>query len=163
MKNVYLVFGLILSYITIASFIQEDEHEQAASTCDVVAIRAKSKEALKPDYQYDASKTTHVMFLTKKQFKELEIPLYIGEKYRFVFNTQSLPQNVDIEIYDKKYEAKDRHLLFSSKEATAVDKQFVFEPQKAMRKVYLDYHIQATETTEQKGCIVLTIGYKIKK
>lgn len=159
MKNWYSYSLIVLFSLSTLSFVQEENH----SACDVTHIRVKSKDALHPDYQYDASKTTYILFSTKKQFKELEIPLFIGEKYRFVFNTESLPQNVDIEVYDKKYESKSREMLFSSKDEQAVDKQYIFEPQKAMRKVFVDYHIHATEAEEAKGCLVLTVGYRIKK
>lgn len=160
MKNKLIMYLVAFSTVFALSFVQDDV---ATGTCDVTPLRNESKEALKPDFQYDASKLTHLVFSTKKQFKEMEIPLYIGEKYRFVFNVQALPQGVDIEVYDKKYESKDRKLLFSSKEVQPQNNQYVFEPQKAMRKVYLDYHVPASEGEEKKGCLLLTVGYRIKK
>lgn len=157
MKKNIVAFTAI-SFCLIALSFQDG----AGDGCTSVAIKNKTKDALKPEFDYDASKTTYLVFMPKKQFKELEVPLYIGEKYRFVFNTEALPQDIDIEIYDKKYEVKDRKLLFSSRDKQAVDKQYVFEPGKSMRKIYIDYLVPPATGDVSKGCVIMTVGYKTK-
>jgi hypothetical protein len=155
-KSIFIFF---ISLIAFAFTNQQDDGIE--DTCDSTEIKKKCKEALKPDFQYDASKATKFTFRNKKQFKELEVPLYIGEKYRFVFNTEGLPQPVDIEIYDKKYESKKRDLLFSSRNLPADTKEFSFEPEKS-KTVYIDYIVPPTDDTLKKGCVVFALGYKIK-
>ncbi len=155
-------YTLLIALVTFLTFAFTSDDEQTTTTCDALNIKNKAKETLKPIYSYDASKTTHLVFGSKMQFKELEVPLYVGEKYRFIFSMEGLPQNVDIEVYDKKYESKDRKLLFSSKESQKVNDQYVFDPEKSYRKLYIDYHVPPAEGAEAKGCLILTLGYKIK-
>ena len=130
-------------------------------TCNITEQKAKCKEALKPEYKYDASKATTFTFRTKKQFKELQVPLYVGEKYRFVFNLEGLPQDIDIEICDKKYESKHREVLFSSRDAEPGAKELVFDIEKS-RHVFIDYIVPPTNDTIKKGCAVFALGYKLK-
>jgi hypothetical protein len=100
----------------------------------------------------------------KKQFKELEIPIYVGEKYRLIWSMEGLPQQIDVEVYDKKYEAKSRDVLFTTRSMSVEDKKFfVFDPKKSMRRLYIDYLIPPAEDSVKKGCVVFTLGYKIKK
>lgn len=131
-------------------------------SCNSIEAKKNCKEALKPDFQYDATKVTKVTFTTKKDFKELEVPLYIGEKYRFVFNSEGNPQPVDIEVYDNKFESKKRKLLFSSRDFPPEQRQFIFEPERAKR-IFIDYTIPPTTDSTKKGCVVFAIGYKIGK
>lgn len=120
------------------------------------------KEKLKPDYKYDSSKSTKFVYKTKPQRKEIEIPLYRGEKYRFLFHTGGLSrQDVKIEIYDKPTESKKRTLLYEliPKNGQEI---FIFEPEKS-RKMYLNYTIpEVAEPTEQQDCIAMVLGYQLK-
>jgi hypothetical protein len=133
-----------------------------SADCDSVALKKEIKELLKPDYNYDSSKITHITFKNKKQLKEIEIPLFIGERYKFIFNTKALPQDVSIKIYNKKIGSKKRTLLFSNeKYLQNGEKVYAWEPEKA-RRLYLDYEIPVTNDTIKKGCSVFMIGYKLK-
>ena len=103
---------LSLSIFVGVSFGQEQETPDYCTS-------SETKKKIKPmldTYSYDASKATKITFKDKPQLKELEIPLFIGEKYRFVFSKEGLPENVDIEVWDHKFEAKHRELLFTSKD-----------------------------------------------
>lgn len=158
MKNFLLPVLAVLAMVTFAF----QQTQVPSDFCNSVESKQKCKDALKPGFQYDATKVTKVSFTTKKDFKELEVPLYIGEKYRFVFNSEGNPQPVDIEVYDNKFESKKRKLLFSSRDFPAEQKQFVFEPDRAKR-VFIDYTIPPTTDSTKKGCVVFAIGYKIGK
>lgn len=149
------VFALII--FVFAAFKQVQDPSDFCNSNDA---KLKCKEALKPSFQYDATKVTKVVFTTKKDFKELEVPLYVGEKYRFVFNSEGTPQPVDIEVYDNKFEAKKRKLLFSTRDFPPEQKQFIFEPERAKR-VFIDYTVPPTTDSTKKGCVVFAIGYKI--
>jgi len=128
--------------------------------CTSSVTKKKAKSALAP-YKYDGSKTTRVMFKYTEQRKEIEIPLYFGERYRMVFNREGTPQKVDISVYNKSYTQKNRELLWSSKNEPDNQDQFVFEPKRA-RKMFVNYDIPSTNDTLKKGCMIMLLGYAIK-
>ena len=160
-KKFILFLPIVLFFGFTASQEEESDYDDIYDACNSIEAKKKCKQALSPDYEYDASKSTKFTLRTKKQFKELEVPLYIGERYRFVFNTEGMPQPVDIEVYDKMYEAKNRTLLFSSREKAKGKTQYIFEPEKSKR-VYIDYNVPPTNDTIKKGCVVFALGYKLK-
>lgn len=155
----FILSSLAVLTLLVLSFKQA---QMPADFCNSNEAKQKCKDALKPGFQYDATKVTKLTFSTKKDFKELEVPLYIGEKYRFVFNSEGNPQPVDIEVYDNKFESKKRKLLFSSRDFPPEQKQYVFEPERAKR-VFIDYTIPPTNDSTKKGCVVFAIGYRIGK
>lgn len=126
--------------------------------CNAKELKEKAKEKLDP-YKYDSSELTRIMYKTKETVKEVEVPLFIGEKYRLCFNMEALPKSVEVQIYNKDKESKSRKLLFSSKEIGLDKKEFEFEVSKS-RHVYVDYVIPPTETGSYSGCAVFALGYK---
>src|SRR5438132_397250 len=93
--------------------------------CDQKALKEKAKKLLDP-YKYDVAKVTGIIYKDKPTLKEIEVPLFIGEKYRLVFNAEALPKQVIINLYNREKDSKKRKLLFSSKEAGADKKDFFF-------------------------------------
>jgi hypothetical protein len=146
-------FFLIITFILSVSAIQINEE------CDAIALKAELKRELRPDFKYDSSKSTRFTYKNKKQVKEIEVPLFMGERYRFLFNTYGLPKNVEIEIYNKKSDNKKRKLLYSlePKEGQYI---YSFEPDKS-RKMYVNYTIPETKEVELKGCIIFVLGYNL--
>lgn len=126
--------------------------------CDAKQLKEKAKNGLDP-YKYDSSELTRIMYKTKETVKEVEVPLFIGEKYRFSFNMEALPKPIEIQIYNKSKEAKNRKLLFSSKDGGIDRKEIQFEISKS-RHVFIDYIVPPTETGSYSGCAVVAIGYK---
>ena len=104
------------------------------------------------------SKLTHIAYRSKPWTKEIEVPLFIGEKYRMVFNTEALPKQVIINVYNRDKESKKRKLLFSSKDQT--DKKSFFFDIALARKAFIDYEIPAGDSTSTGGCLVFMVGYK---
>ena len=135
---------------------------QVAEECDSVALKKELKVKLKPDYKYDSSKTTRFYYKTKPQTKEIEIPLYRGEKYRFLFNTACLrKKEVKIEIYSKPVGHKKRELLYSLEQKEG-EHIYSFEPEKS-RKMYITYSIPSVENVDEtKDCIAFVLGYQLK-
>lgn len=125
--------------------------------CNSKELKEKAKLALEP-YKYDSSELTRILYKTKESIKEVEVPLFIGEKYRIVFELEALPKQVEVQIYNKDKESKNRKLLFSSKEM-GDKKEFQFEVSK-MRHVYVDYVVPPTEAGSYSGCAVFMVGYK---
>lgn len=126
--------------------------------CNAKELKEKAKEKLDP-YKYDSSELTRIMYKNKETVKEVEVPLFIGEKYRLCFNMDALPKSVEVQIYNKDKESKNRKLLFSSKEVGLDKKEFQFEVSKS-RHIYVDYVIPPTETGSYSGCAVFALGYK---
>lgn len=126
--------------------------------CNAKELKEKAKNALEP-YKYDSSELTRIMYKKKESVKEVEVPLFIGEKYRIVFELEALPKQVEVQIYNKDKESKNRKLLFSSKSIGADKKEFQFEVSK-VRHVYVDYVVPPTEEGSYSGCAVFMVGYK---
>lgn len=135
---------------------------QVAEQCDAMELKSVLKKELKPDYKYDSSKTTRFIYKTKTQLKEIEVPLYMGEKYRFLFNTDGLTSDsVKVEIFSKPLGHKKRKLLYSI-DNKSDENIYLYEPQKS-RKLYINYSIpKVDKPTITKDCLVLVIGYKMK-
>ena len=52
--------------------------------CNAKDLKEKAKNTLEP-YKYDSSELTRILYKKKESVKEIEVPLFIGEKYRMVF------------------------------------------------------------------------------
>jgi hypothetical protein len=132
---------------------------QTADNCDKKALTASCKKKLDP-YKYDSQKFTKINFTKKAQQLEVEVPVFIGEKYRLVFNTSGLPKPVRVSVYTKDKEAKKREPIFSSKDLKAGENEFIFDAPRA-RKMYVDYDVPADSTgAKSTGCVVFMVGYK---
>lgn len=151
MKTVFISISLFIA-IVIMGFKQD------VGSCNAKALKERTKEYLDP-FKYDSSELTRIMYKNKESVKEVELPLFIGEKYKIVFNIEALPKPIEINVYNKDKEAKKRTLLFSSKDQPKDQKQFSFEYSKA-RHVFVDYTIPKTDTASMVGCVVLMLGYK---
>jgi len=126
--------------------------------CNAKELKEKAKNKLDP-YKYDNSELTKIIYKNKETVKEIEVSLFIGEKYRFIFELEALPKQVEVQIYNKSKDAKNRKLLFSSKDIGLDKKEFDFEISKS-RRVYVDYVIPPQEAGSYTGCAVLMVGYK---
>lgn len=154
MKKIFQILFVLLFVFTTAFQIVEE--------CDTMALKKELKAKLKPDYKYDSSKTTKFYYKTKPQQKEIEIPLYRGEKYRFLFNLSGLSRSdVKVQIFNKPFGHKKRELLYDLKPEVG-KRIYTFEPEKS-RKMYISYTIpNVDEATEFKDCLVFVLGYKLK-
>lgn len=152
MKKITQLFLSIVIIFTTASFQNGD------ILCDAVALKEKAKKVLGP-YKYDSAELTRIVYKNKEYIKEIEVPLFIGEKYRFSFVLDALPKNVEIQIYNKDKDSRNRKLLFSSKEGGIDRKEIQWEISK-VRQVYVDYVIPPAESGSYSGCAVFMIGYK---
>ncbi len=147
----------IAALIMIATFVLTTS--QVKDECDATTLKAKLKRELRPDYKYDSSKSTHIIYKAKKQVKEIEVPLFMGEKYRFLFNTSCLKQAVDVKIYNKSIKSKKRKLLYSIEPKEGED-IYIFEPEKS-RKMYIEYTIPESTEANSEGMLVFVLGYKL--
>lgn len=153
--------NLLLALLFVPFFVGTTIDANAQS-CDVTAAKLKCKKELVP-YRYTGMTVQRVFYRRYNQRSEVSFPLYFDTKHRFVFNTENLPQEVKIEIYDSHSTNKKRNKLasFSSDE-----KQFTFEPDPAMGvpTIYVNFLIPASISDDTKsipkGCVVIMIGYE---
>jgi len=149
MKKVTAYLLIVLTF-TLVSF-------QTEQNCDDTALKEELKPGLNPDYKYDSSKTSKFTYNKKAQGREIEVPLFMGEDYIFLFNTNGLPKDIKIEIYSEKIGHKKRKLLYNLEQKYSQN-IYSFKPTKS-RKMYVNYTIPEVEE-ELTGCMVFILGYQ---
>jgi len=133
---------------------------QQAVTCDQKALKDAAREKLDP-FKYDSGKVTQFRYKNKAQVKEIEVPVFIGEKYRMVFNAEAVTKDVIISVYNKDKDTKNRKVLWTSKNSAPGTKMHVYEPDNAKFKFYVDYDLPAVaDSIVPQECIVFMLGYK---
>jgi len=151
---IYSSFALLLSVSSAFSYIEEVQ-------CVASELKAELKQLLKPEYKYDSSQITRVSYKKETSQSGIEVPLFMGEKYRFLFNIAGLPKDIDITIYDRKPTSKNKIALFSLKDVKEEGKHiYSFEPVKS-KKMYIVYSIPATEEQNLSGFVAFLLGYKL--
>ncbi|MBI3520928.1 MAG: hypothetical protein HY062_16435 [Bacteroidetes bacterium] len=150
-KMIKPLFSIIMVFVLMA-------FQNGDVLCNAKELKEKASNALDP-YKYDSAELTRILYKNKETVKEVEVPLFIGEKYRIVFELEALPKQVEVQIYNKNKDSKNRKLLFSSKDIGADKKEFQFEISKA-RQVYVDYIVPPSEEGSYSGCAVFMVGYK---
>lgn len=131
---------------------------QQPSECPSKDVKAKIKKDLKP-YKYDSAKTTKFTLKAKPQRKEIEVPLYLTEKYKLMFTVAGMPVRPTVKIFNKDFESKNREMLFSSEDHK--DKtEFEYETKKWTRKVYVNIEVPAVNDSAVTGCVFFVVGYE---
>lgn len=132
---------------------------QSTDQCDTKKLKDDAKAALDP-YTYDSGKVTRLYYKKKEAIKEIEIPVFIGEKYKFVFNSAGITRDVKISIYNKDKDAKNRKELFSCS-AKDGEKIQSFVPEGGKTHFYVDYALPAVaDSLPPSECMVLMLGFK---
>ncbi|OFX69656.1 MAG: hypothetical protein A2X12_01060 [Bacteroidetes bacterium GWE2_29_8] len=156
LKRILFKFNFIL-IIILSSFAGDNP-----KLCE--EIIKQSCKALEP-YNYDSAESTIIKYKgVEQKLSDIEVTLYFGERYRFVFNTENAPNGIKIEVFDKKSKSSNRQLLFSSEEFKNNKKILYFEPTKS-RTMYINYTIPAVTSSDslKTGCVAFALGYEIKK
>lgn len=150
---------IISLILTLTLIIGTSSALQNTFVCPSTDLKEEIKPMLKPDYKYDSSKITRIKAMGDSAVNEVEVPMFIGEKYKFVFNTAQLQKDVVISIYNKKAGKEKRELLYSNKNEKGPQKTtFEWEPEKS-RTMYINYEIPKGTTGD--GCVVFLLGYRI--
>lgn len=159
MKTMKRFFMLILPVLVIVVSLTSAAIQEAV-TCDQKALKDAAREKLEP-FKYDSGKVTQLRYRNKAQVKEIEVPVFIGEKYRMVFNATAVSKDVIISVYNKDKDTKNRKVLWTSKGSDPATKMHVFEPDNAKFKFYVDYDLPAVaDSIVPQECIVFMLGYK---
>ena len=120
--------------------------------------KKKTKKELKP-YNYGSMKVSSVFTSDEDDMVwEVNVPLFSGEEYRFVFNVEGIKDDVVIEIYDRPKDEKRRKLLYSSEAFGEEQDVYLFHPEKS-QPLYVNYKVSKTENVKE-GCIMMMMGYK---
>lgn len=130
---------------------------QTADNCDKKTITANCKKKLKP-YKYDSQKFTKVTLQNKLQLLEVEVPVFIGEKYRLIFNRATLPKSVMIRIFTKDKDSKKREPIYTSENET---EDIIVYDVPRVRKLFVDYDVPMADSSNLNatGCAFLMVGY----
>lgn len=148
----YIVAVAIFGVVSLNSFAQ--------TSCDATALKAEMKQELKPDYKYDSSKITRFTTSADFQGKEIEVPLFPTEKYRFVFDVAGADKNFQIYVYDQKLGTKGRKALFALKNVREEGKNvYVYEPS-GKNKLYITYVVPPSLDGVKDICAAFMLGYK---
>lgn len=135
---------------------------QPSDTCDRKAISTSLKKKMEP-FKYDSQKFTKINFTKKTQQLEVEVPVFIGEKYRLVFNTSGLPKAIKISVYTKDKTAKKREAIYTNKDVSATENELIFDAPR-VRKLFVDYDVPvdstASASAKVSGCVAFMVGYK---
>ncbi len=133
---------------------------QTADNVDKNALTASCRKKMEP-YKYDSQKFTRINYTKKQQQLEVEVPVFVGEKYRVVFNLSAMPPApIGINIYTKSKESGKREPIFSNKDIPADTKELVFDAPR-LRKLFIDYDVPADSTDAKlSGYIIFMVGYK---
>ncbi|HSH65208.1 MAG TPA: hypothetical protein VLB84_05275 [Bacteroidia bacterium] len=136
---------------------------QTSDNVDKNALSAGCKKKMEP-YKYDSQKFTRINFMKKPQQLEVEVPVFVGEKYRVVFNLAAMPENppIGINVYTKSKESGKRETIFSNKDVPAGTSELVFDAPR-LRKLFIDYDVPAVaDSVDGKisGYILFMVGYK---
>ncbi len=143
-------------------FIAATTPQTGKATCNVTEAKLKCKKELVP-YRYTNMAVQRIFYRRYNQRKEISFPLMFDTRHRFVFNTESLPQDIIIKIYSESSFAKKRDELASFNSS---DGQFTYEPEieLGIPAIYIDFLVPASISedtkTIQKGCVVIMIGYE---
>lgn len=152
MKKLFIYSAILLISSISFGFIAADGTE-----CNTKELKKEGISTLDPFY-YSSSKVSIIKYDYRSQRKEIEVPLFKGEKYKMVFNKKALPKDVIVEIYDKDKSHDSRTALFTSE---GTDAQIIsFEPKKS-KKMYVNYVIPANKNSGESGCLVFVLGYQL--
>lgn len=150
MKKLALAFFSIATIAVLSSAISD-------TNCNTKILKKEGITELNPFY-YSASKVNVVNYDYKASRKEIEVPLFKGERYKMVFNKKGLPKDVVVDIFDKDKSHSNRKPLFTSEGNSA---EIISYSPKKSKKMYVRYTIPKANEIKDSGCIVFILGYQL--
>ncbi len=153
--STYLVSLVVVALLTAAYPPSYGTGENIV--CNSKTLKKEAISILNPFY-YSSSKITEITYDYKVQRKEIQVPLFKGERYKLVFNKKSLPKDVVIKIFDKDQTNSGREAIYSS-EDTEGD-LISFAPKKT-KTLYVNYFIPEAKGMKEGGCIAFILGYQL--
>ena len=160
------ILPVFLAFLTV-SFIAEKKRQpkDIVDYCTRDLARKKAQKEL-PPYRYSGSRTKTFTLQNFSQIRHLQIDMVRNRPYKVIFNREGVPegQAVEVAIYDRPHDKKNRQLLYHD---SSTDPQVVFETKKVQffdyDAVYVDVLLPAylgdLSGPTIKGCLVITVGY----
>lgn len=165
MKNVVSIISII-SCLSFSVFSQQE---------DVIALKNEVKEAKKElkssldELSYDGTKVTYYQEKNEKDFKELEVVLFLRDNYTLFFSGEAASGMVKLRIFDKPSHDPDRIQLYEVRNISGKTREVTEEElnQKLsfyvhdgvpLRSVYVEYEVSKGRSNE-RGAIIMTLGY----
>lgn len=157
---------LTLLFSALISFSQANDIVQLKNELKKYKKEAKAELGGK---RYDGSKTTYFTATNKKQYKEVEVVLFLRENYTLIFNGKGAPSKTVIRFYDKPGYDPNRILL---KEVASINGKITTQNSKELNEkyhmltqsdqrlhsVYVEYEFKKSKV-DKRGGMVLVLGY----
>ena len=124
----------------------------------IKSIVKKNMASLEP-YQYDAYAMKEISYGPKAQNLVIEFSVYSDEEYKLVFCKTVLPQEVEINIYDKGPKNKTRKLIYFDESGKKDQYSCTFKPTTS-GQYFIEYKVPAATAPDQKGTMIVLIGIK---
>lgn len=155
---------IALASIILFAGILGVQAQTSSSYCPKSDVVVKVRKALVP-YKYTNMVVNRIVYKRSNYIKEISIPLFYDARYRLVFNTELLPEDIKIKVFDAPLTEKKRNELGSFESS---ERQFTFEPDlennKGLTEVYINFYIPAYIADDGssfiKGCVILMSGYE---
>lgn len=143
------ISACIFSVIIICATIQ------STAQCKAKQVVKECRPSVAP-FIYDSYTLSQIVYdSNKSDTTEVEFTAFAGQKYKLVFCTSGLDQEIKVNIYDKNLVFKNRHKLYDSE--NGIEGHWSFEPPKS-GTYYIDYEIPMA-VEKKNGCVVMLIGY----
>ena len=124
----------------------------------IKSIVKKNMSELDP-FQYDAYAVKEISYGPKEQSVVVEFSVYSEEEYKIVFCKTVLPQELDINIYDKSPKSSSKKLIYFDESGKKDEYSCTFKPT-ATGSYFIEYKVPAATGPGQKGTMIVLIGIR---
>jgi hypothetical protein len=151
MKTQLMQFCLALGILCLFNQNTYAQHQ-------IKSIVKKNMSALEP-YKYDAYALKEITYGPKAQSAVIEFTAYSEIDYKIVFCKTDLPQEVEINIYDKSPTSKTKKLIYFDDSGKKDQYACTFKPASS-GQYFIEYKIPPATAPNQKGTMIVLIGIK---
>lgn len=134
---------------------------EAKAQQQIKSIVKKNMAALEP-FQYDAYALKEISYGSQEQSVVVEFTVYSDEEYKIVFCKTQLPQELEINIYDKSPKSKTKKLIYFDESGKKDQYSCTFKPT-ATGSYFIEYKVPVASGPNQKGTMIVLIGIRDKE
>ena len=134
---------------------------EAKAQQQIKSIVKKNMAALEP-FQYDAYALKEISYGSQEQSVVVEFTVYSDEEYKIVFCKTQLPQELEINIYDKSPKSKTKKLIYFDESGKKDQYSCTFKPT-ATGSYFIEYKVPVASAPNQKGTMIVLIGIRDKE
>lgn len=133
-------------------------NQKAIGQQQIKSIVKKNIAALDP-FQYDAYAMKEITYGTKEQSVIVEFTVYSEEEYKLVFCKTELPQELEINIYDKSPKSKTKKLIYFDESGKKDQYSCTFKPT-TTGSYFIEYKVPPATAPGQNGTMIVLIGIR---